>query len=119
MKKYLTLANLAKVVAAAIMLQTLFFKFAAHPESVALFTQLDMEPWGRVGTGIAELVASILLFVPKTLRYAALLTIALMAGAIYFHLTILGIDMLFWMAVIVMVAGLYLLWTTYQYSTKK
>jgi hypothetical protein len=57
MKKYITLFNGARVVAAIILLQTLYFKFTAHPESVALFTQIGMEPWGRLGSGAVELVA--------------------------------------------------------------
>lgn len=57
--------NLARAVAAVILLQTLFFKFTAAPESVVLFQSLDMEPRGRIGTGIVELIASLLLFIPS------------------------------------------------------
>src|SRR5580693_10337964 len=77
--------------AALIMLQTLYFKFSAHPQSVHLFTILGMEPWGRIGTGVLELIASILILYPRTTGYGALLGLGLMAGALFFHLTKLGI----------------------------
>jgi uncharacterized membrane protein YphA (DoxX/SURF4 family) len=80
-----------RLLAAVIMLQTLYFKFTAHPQSVALFTKLGMEPWGRIGTGVFELIASILILVPKTTLYGAILGLGLMSGALFFHLTKLGI----------------------------
>jgi len=80
-----------RLVAAFIMLQTLYFKFTAHPQSVKLFTELGMEPWGRIGTGIGELIASLLILYPRTTGYGALLGTGLMSGAIFFHLTKLGI----------------------------
>ena len=81
-----------RIIAALIMLQTLYFKFTAHPQSVALFTTLDMEPWGRIGTGIVELIAAILLLMPRTTLLGALIGMGLMSGAIFFHLTKLGIN---------------------------
>ncbi|MDO6431615.1 DoxX family protein [Flavitalea sp. BT771] len=80
-----------RILAALIMLQTLYFKFSAQPESVHLFTTLGMEPWGRIGIGSLELVASALILYPRTTPYGALLGLGLMAGAIFFHLTKLGI----------------------------
>jgi hypothetical protein len=80
-----------RLLAAVIMLQTLYFKFTAQPESVHLFTILGMEPWGRIGIGAMELIASILILYPRTTGYGALLGLGLMAGAIFFHLTKLGI----------------------------
>jgi uncharacterized membrane protein YphA (DoxX/SURF4 family) len=80
-----------RILAALILLQTLYFKFTGHPQSVKLFTILDMEPWGRVGTGIAELIASILILIPRTTLLGAVMGLGLMAGAIFFHLTKLGI----------------------------
>ena len=80
-----------RIIAAGIMLQTLYFKFTAHPQSVALFTQLGMEPWGRIGTGVFELIASGLILYPRTTGWGAGLGCGLMAGAIFFHLTKLGI----------------------------
>lgn len=72
-------------------MQTLFFKFSAAPESVFIFEQLGLEPFGRIGIGIAELIASILILYPKTVRLGAALAAMLMAGAIFSHLTQLGI----------------------------
>ncbi|MFI5155735.1 MAG: DoxX family protein [Chitinophagales bacterium] len=80
-----------RILAALIMLQTLYFKFTAHPQSVRLFTELGMEPWGRIGTGILELIASVLILFPKTTGIGAVLGIGLMSGAVFFHLTKLGI----------------------------
>jgi len=79
-------------VAAIILLQTLYFKFSAAPESIYIFSKLGMEPWGRIGTGIFELIAGVLILIPATTVVGALLAIALMAGAIFFHLTKLGIS---------------------------
>ena len=81
-----------KILAAVILLQTLYFKFTAHPQSVQLFTTLGMEPWGRIGTGVAELIASMLILIPRTTLLGALMGLGLMAGAIFFHLTKLGIN---------------------------
>jgi uncharacterized membrane protein YphA (DoxX/SURF4 family) len=83
---------LLRILAAVILLQTLYFKFTAQPESVELFTILGMEPWGRIGTGIAELIAAILLVIPRTTLLGALMGMGLMSGAIFFHLTKLGIN---------------------------
>ena len=80
-----------RLLAAFIMLQTLYFKFTGHEQSVRLFTQLGMEPWGRIGTGVFELIASILILFPRTTGYGAVLGLGLMSGAIFFHLTKLGI----------------------------
>ena len=80
-----------RLLAAVIMLQTLYFKFSAHPQSVHLFTILGMEPWGRIGTGVLELIASGLILYPRTTGWGALLGVGLMSGAIFFHLTKLGI----------------------------
>src|SRR5262250_2752942 len=77
--------------AAAILLQTLFFKFSGAKESVYIFSTLGMEPWGRIGSGVAELIASILLLLPSTVIYGALLSLGVISGAIFFHLTKLGI----------------------------
>ncbi len=100
-----------RLLAAVILLQTLYFKFTAKPESVELFTMLGMEPWGRIGTGVAELIASILILIPRTTLLGALMGLGLMAGAIFFHLTKLGVNfggdaVLFIYAVIVFVCCL-------------
>ena len=103
-----------RLVDASIMLQTLYFKFTAHPQSVKLFTELGMEPWGRIGTGVGELIASILILYPRTTGFGALLGTGLLSGAIFFHLTKLGIKFdgdygLFTLAVIAFLCCLILL----------
>ena len=69
-----------------------FFKFTAAPESVFIFSTLGIEPWGRIGTGIAELIASVLLLIPSTTVFGALLAMGIMGGAIVSHLAVLGIE---------------------------
>jgi hypothetical protein len=81
-----------QVVVAVILLQTLFFKFTAAAESVYIFSTLGAEPWGRIGSGVVELIAAILLLVPSTITVGAGLALAVIVGAIASHLTILGID---------------------------
>lgn len=80
-----------RIVAALIMLQTLYFKFSGAEESIYIFSKLGIEPWGRIGTGILELIASLLILYPKTTFFGALLANGLMSGAVIAHLTKLGI----------------------------
>jgi uncharacterized membrane protein YphA (DoxX/SURF4 family) len=80
-----------RLVPAIILLQTLYFKFTAQPESVQLFTRIGMEPYGRIGTGILELIAAILILIPRYTGYGAILGLVMMTGALYFHLTKIGI----------------------------
>jgi hypothetical protein len=81
-----------QVAAAVILGQTLFFKFTGAEEARYLFTTLGVEPWGRIGTGVAELLAVVLLLTPRRAIYGALLTLGLMVGAIGSHFTLLGIE---------------------------
>ncbi len=74
---------LLRLTVAIILLQTLPFKFGAHPDSVKLFSELGIEPWGRIGTGILELIAAILILIPKTSIYGALLTVGLMLAGVH------------------------------------
>ena len=105
-----------RLVAALILLQTLYFKFTAAEESVFIFTTVGMEPWGRLGVGILELIAAILLIVPATAWIGAVLALGLMVGAIGMHLTILGIEVkddggyLFTLALLVAACCIYVLW---------
>lgn len=80
-----------QLIAAAILAQTLFFKFTGAEESKYIFTALGAEPWGRVATGCVELVAILLLLAPGTVTLGAMLSLGLMVGAIGSHLTKLGI----------------------------
>jgi uncharacterized membrane protein YphA (DoxX/SURF4 family) len=99
-------------VAAAILFQTLFFKFTAAEESVYIFSQLGVEPWGRIGSGIIELIACVLLLVPRAVAWGALLAMAVVSAAVLSHLTKLGIvvkddgGLLFILAMVVLAASL-------------
>ena len=99
------------------MLQTLYFKFNGAPESVYIFKTLGLEPTGRFGSGIAELIASILLLIPKTAWAGALVGLGVISGAIISHLTILGIEvqgdggLLFALAIIVFLCSAVVLWS--------
>lgn len=100
-----------RITAAIILLQTLFFKFTAAPESVYIFTKVGAEPWGRIGSGVVELIAAILILTPRFTWLGSLLAIGVMAGAIFSHLTVLGIEvqgdkgLLFALALIVFVCS--------------
>lgn len=99
------------------MLQTLYFKFTGSEESVYIFTTVGMEPWGRIGTGIVELIASVLLVINATAWLGAALAFGIMAGAIVMHLTVLGIEIkgdggqLFIYALMVLVSAVFILVT--------
>ncbi|WP_040279966.1 DoxX family membrane protein [Psychroserpens damuponensis] len=90
MKKYIPF--ILRLAIAIILLQTLRFKFSAHPDSVYIFTKVGLEPIGRIGIGIAELFAGILLLFKKTAWLGATLTLGIIGGAILMHLTQLGIE---------------------------
>ena len=100
-----------RIIGAIILLQTLFFKFTAAPESVYIFTKVGAEPWGRIGSGVVELIAAILILTPRFTWLGSLLAIGVMAGAILSHLTVLGIEvqgdkgLLFALALIVFVCS--------------
>ena len=91
LKQKTILIWILKLIAAIIMLQTLFFKFTASEESVYIFSKLGIEPWGRIGSGIVELIASILILIPRTTAIGALLGLGVMSGALFSHLTKLGV----------------------------
>ncbi|MDX2172002.1 MAG: DoxX family protein [Bacteroidota bacterium] len=80
------------IISALIMLQTLYFKFSAAPESVYIFSTLGIEPWGRIGSGIGELIASILIIIPSLRWLGASLGLGIITGALFAHLTKLGIS---------------------------
>jgi hypothetical protein len=100
-----------QLIAAGILLQTLFFKFTGAEESVYIFSTLGVEPWGRIVSGVAELVAAVLLLYPPTAAAGAVLAAGVMAGAILSHVTLLGIEvkgdggLLFVLAVVVFVSS--------------
>ncbi len=80
-----------RIIVAAILFQTLFFKFTGAAESVYIFSKLGAEPWGRIGSGVVEVIAVILLLIPSTVTIGAILSLGTASGAILSHLTKLGI----------------------------
>ncbi|MCO4807422.1 MAG: DoxX family protein [Flavobacteriales bacterium] len=91
MKRYLERAS--AYLAAAILLQTLYFKFTAHPDSVHLFSELGLEPWGRIGLGVVELIVAGFLIWKRTAFLGAVFAMDIMIGAVASHIFVLGIDM--------------------------
>jgi hypothetical protein len=81
----------ARIGVAIILAQTLHFKFTGAEESVYIFSKVGMEPWGRIGVGVLELIAAFLLLINVTAWIGAALAAGLMGGAIIMHLTLIGI----------------------------
>ncbi len=104
-----------RIIIAIILVQTLYFKFTAHPDSVYIFSKVGLEPFGRISIGVLELISAILILIPRTIWLGALLTSGLMSGAIIMHLTQLGIEInndggiLFYMALVVFFLSLFTL----------
>lgn len=111
-----TLQWVLRLIAAIIMLQTLYFKFSGSEESVYIFTQMGIEPWGRYATGIAELIASILILYKPLTSFGSLMAVGIMSGALVSHILVLGIvvkddsGLLFSYALIVWLASAILTW---------
>jgi putative oxidoreductase len=114
MKRYLFL--LLRIIIAVILVQTLRFKFAAHPDSVFIFTQAGLEPVGRIGIGILEAISAILILIPRTVWLGAGVTAGIIAGAIFLHLTKIGVEvqgdggLLFYTAILTFVLSMIVLW---------
>jgi putative oxidoreductase len=114
MNRFLFLA--LRIIVAVILIQTLRFKFLAHPDSVFIFTQAGLEPEGRIIIGLLELVAAFLIIFPKTVWLGAGLTLGIISGAIFLHLTKIGIDVqgdggsLFYTAILIFVLSAIILW---------
>lgn len=105
-----------RLIAAIIMLQTVYFKFSGAEESVYIFTQMGIEPWGRYATGIAELIASILILYKPLTAFGSLMAVGIMSGALVSHILVLGVvvkddnGLLFSYALIVWLASVILAW---------
>ncbi len=111
MKTKNILSIILRLVVAIILLQTLFFKFTAHPDSVHIFTALGVEPWGRITLGVIELVTAMLILIPRTQVLGMLISIGIIIGAIGSHLLVLGINVsndggkVFALAIVVFIAS--------------
>ena len=80
-----------RIIVSILLIQTLQYKFTAHPDSVYIFSKVGLEPFGRIGIGVLELIAAFLIIFPKTIWAGAILTLGIIGGAILMHLTQLGI----------------------------
>ena len=106
----------AQIIVAGIFIQSLFFKFTGAQEAIALFTTLGVEPWGRILTGVLELISAVLLFIPAFALYGAMLAALILLGAIVAHVTILGIvsnndgGLLFGMAVVALLLSSFVIY---------
>ena len=100
-----------RLIVAIILLQTLYFKFTAHPDSVHIFSALGVEPYGRIGLGIIELITVILILLPKTKIIGMINSLGIIMGAIASHILVLGVNVsndgggLFTLAIIVLIAS--------------
>lgn len=105
-----------RIIISIILIQTLRYKFTAHPDSVYIFSKVNLEPIGRIGIGVLELIAAILILIPKTIWAGAILTAGIISGAVLMHLTILGIEInhdqgkLFYIAITVLALSLIICW---------
>ena len=105
-----------RIIVAVILIQTLRFKFLAHPDSVYIFSQAGLEPTGRIAIGILELIAAFLIIFPRTVWLGAGLTLGIISGAIFLHLTKIGIEIrgdggaLFYTAILIFVSSAIILW---------
>jgi uncharacterized membrane protein YphA (DoxX/SURF4 family) len=111
-----TVFFILRLVVAIILIQTLRYKFTGHPDSIYIFRTIGLEPYGRIAIGVVELIAAILILIPRTIWLGALLTVGVLSGAIFFHLTVLGVEInedggtLFFMAVLTCLLGILALW---------
>lgn len=100
-----------RLTVAVILLQTLYFKFTGHPDSVHIFSALGVEPWGRIGLGIVELITAILILLPKTKIIGMASSLGIIVGAVFSHILVLGINVsndgggLFALAIVVLVSS--------------
>ncbi len=110
MKPKKIISWILRAVIAVILLQTLFFKFTAHPDSVHIFSALGVEPWGRIGLGIVELITSILVLIPKAKLVGITNSFGIILGAVFSHFLVIGINVkndgggLFTLAIIILVS---------------
>ena len=75
-------------------------------------SQLGAEPWGRYASGLVELVAAVLILVPRSAWLGSLIALGVICGAILSHLFVLGIEvqgdhgLLFSLALVVLAGSL-------------
>jgi uncharacterized membrane protein YphA (DoxX/SURF4 family) len=114
MKKKLFLG--IRIIIAIVLLQTLRYKFTGHPDSIYIFSKIGLEPFGRIGIGTLELIAALLILIPRTVWMGSLLSIGIISGAIFLHLSQLGVEInndggrLFYMAISIFILSGLVLW---------
>lgn len=107
--------TLIKLIVAFLFLQTLYFKFTGASESIYIFSTLGIEPYGRIFTGVIELIVAIMIIIPRTTLAGAILGLGTISGAILSHLFFLGIEiqndggLLFILAIIIFICCSYLI----------
>ncbi|MCU0422430.1 MAG: DoxX family protein [Bacteroidia bacterium] len=112
MKTTIIISSLLRITIAVILLQTLYFKFTAHPDSVHIFTELGVEPWGRITLGILELIIACLVALPKTKTLGIIASLGIIIGAIGSHFLVLGFNVqgdgggLFTLALVVFISSI-------------
>ena len=105
-----SISGILRVTVVVILIQTLYFKFSGHPESVHIFSALGIEPWGRIGLGIIELITALLILFPKTKVIGMVASLGIILGAVFSHILVLGLNVsndggaLFTLALIVLIA---------------
>jgi hypothetical protein len=112
MKLKKIISTALSILIAVILLQTLYFKFTAHPDSVYIFSELGVEPWGRIGLGIIELITALLILIPRTQIIGVILSLGIISGAIFSHILVIGFNVsndgggLFSLAIIVLISAI-------------
>lgn len=120
MKTQEIISWILRIIIAIIFLQTLYFKFTAHPDSVYIFSQLDLEPYGRIGLGIIELVTSVFILIPRTKILGILISFGIILGAIFSHFIVLGTNVkgdggtLFFLALTILFCTLILIFINFS-----
>lgn len=118
---------------AGILLQAIFFKFTYAPETQVIFGPRGGRP-AATAAGMIELICVILLLIPRTAAIGALMSLIVISGAIFTHLSSLGIQIvdpetgasdrgfLFVLALVVMIGSLVVLglrWQTLPYLGRR
>jgi len=120
--KRLALLAIRLLVSVNLLYAAIFLKFAAVPDSVALFARMSQAVHGlvsqtgfRLGSGVSETMVAVLLLIPKTARLGARLVILWMTAIILSHIFVLGYGLFFVDAlVLTLLAVSYLLLTRTQ-----
>lgn len=65
-------------------------KLAGVPQFVALFDQIGIGQWFRLVTGTFEVLGGLLVLIPRTSIFGAVLLACVMLGAVFTHLAVIG-----------------------------